>query len=508
MLSRLVTRVAATGRRQLASASSNSASANKKDSTSGLWLVPGVAGVLFVGACGVIMIRQKMQSRQYGKLSFDESAPVNKWGTGAVRDADSDAAATPVLLERLSVAAPASESARDDVPHETKKSEAAAAKDTAAPVAAPSSNQQTDVPLEQLSAKLQQLGSPVLVGVDVGGTNIRVAFSRVDGSDTFVLETFAERDSVEQLLDTLSACGAVVQELGVEVGGAAIAVAGPRKGDGMTVTNYQEGHQDLPRNVLPASLFPFARSAMLNDLEATGYGLVALNQRGAIQTLFKCLDSDATAALQPGPALVIAVGTGLGVALIYPVNNALSTVVPLEGGHSLITQVGPDNEDRAREERLLSHLSRKIWQGKHSIEYEDICSGRGLEAVYEWVILDRHNQQQSLRGAEIAKRARAGDEDALEALSLFYRYQMRAATNFGLTLRPTTIVLAGDNQVRNGWLLESQATELRKELVNAPRGQAWLGDVPVLVQTVVRNVNIEGALHIAQQKCEEVARAR
>jgi glucokinase len=56
----------------------------------------------------------------------------------------------------------------------------------------------------------------------------------------------------------------------------------------------------------------------------------------------------------------------------------------MEFGHALYSPVA-DPAKKEEEERLAAYLSRTLYSGKHAIEYEDIVSGRGVLAVYQWV---------------------------------------------------------------------------------------------------------------------------
>jgi glucokinase len=85
---------------------------------------------------------------------------------------------------------------------------------------------------------------------------------------------------------------------------------------------------------------------------------------------------------------VLAVGTGLGIALLTSLGrgsrNIPLQVMPMEFGHALYSPVA-DPAKKEEEERLAAYLSRTLYSGKHAIEYEDIVSGRGVLAVYQWV---------------------------------------------------------------------------------------------------------------------------
>lgn len=89
--------------------------------------------------------------------------------------------------------------------------------------------------------------------------------------------------------------------------------------------------------------------------------------------------------------LVLAMGTGLGAGLLFSLtykqswHNADPTfdIIPLEAGHCTITYPGYSHDSAEKEAKRLKFLSEKLYDGgKHAIEFEDICSGRGLKACY------------------------------------------------------------------------------------------------------------------------------
>jgi glucokinase len=86
--------------------------------------------------------------------------------------------------------------------------------------------------------------------------------------------------------------------------------------------------------------------------------------------------------------LVLAVGTGLGIALLTSLGrgsrNIPLQVMPMEFGHALYSPA-TDPSKKDEEDRLAAYLSKTLYSGKHAIEYEDIVSGRGVLAVYQWI---------------------------------------------------------------------------------------------------------------------------
>jgi glucokinase len=115
-----------------------------------------------------------------------------------------------------------------------------------------------------------------------------------------------------------------------------------------------------------ASSIPATRVRLLNDLEATGYGVLAL-------------PPSSLATLQPGAAragnmALVAAGTGLGEALLIW-NGERHVVVGSEGGHA---DFAPRTDV---EVELLKFLRKEFGR----VSYERLLSGPGLFNIYRFL---------------------------------------------------------------------------------------------------------------------------
>ena len=110
---------------------------------------------------------------------------------------------------------------------------------------------------------------------------------------------------------------------------------------------------------------------LLNDLEATAYGVPHLSA----EDLFVLNDVPA----RSGTKAVIAPGTGLGEAILF-YRDGRYHVLPSEGGH---TDFGPNS---LFEIELLRYLMGKFAH----VSYERICWGRGLPFIYEYLKENRY----------------------------------------------------------------------------------------------------------------------
>ena len=219
---------------------------------------------------------------------------------------------------------------------------------------------------------------------DIGGTKTRVAVIAAAGTRAQIERehTYASRDYrvFEELL------GEFLQ--GTEIPArAAFGIAGPVQGKVAITTN-------LPWNIDADALrsrFGFDQCLLLNDIEATAYGLPSLNKEDILTLHAGAQDA-------AGNAAVIAAGTGLGEAALFwdgQQHRPFST----EGGHASFS---PGNN---LEIALLQHL-----QLRHQhVSWERIASGPGLVNLHNFLRIHRGKPLPDWLGLEMD----AGDAAAV-----------------------------------------------------------------------------------------------
>jgi len=201
---------------------------------------------------------------------------------------------------------------------------------------------------------------------------------------------------------------------------AAFGIAGPVRGRTVRVTN-------LPWHIEADTLqqrFGFETCMLLNDLEATAYGLPALGAEDLLT-------------LQPGAqdargnAAIIAAGTGLGEAGLYW-DGRQHHPYATEGGH---TSFSPQSE---LEMDLLRYLQRRYVH----VSWERVVSGMGLLDLHDFLRSYRKAAvpqwlEEELRtgdaAAAISRAALAGSDDiCIETLECFVRLYGAEAGNLAL----------------------------------------------------------------------------
>jgi glucokinase len=326
----------------------------------------------------------------------------------------------------------------------------------------------------------------ILAG-DIGGTKADLALldppverftRRLACADFPGLEALIERF----LHEAASAVGSPPR-----VSAAAFGIAGPVQQDRVVGTN-------LPWVVEAAALsrsLNGARVRLLNDLEATAQGLVALGPAD-LATLH------AAPTAEGAPRAILAAGTGLGQAALAFCGGE-PVALPSEGGH---IDYAPRNELEVELWRWLA--ARHPESGGH-VSWERVLSGPGLGSLYEflrdtgrevepsWLAEERRNGDPN--GAITAADGRA--PIATRAVDLFIEAYATQAANLALTyLARGGVYLAGGIAPR----LEARLADGRFERAYLDKGRLRdvVAGIPVFL---VRNPRtaLLGAARAAQR---------
>jgi glucokinase len=176
--------------------------------------------------------------------------------------------------------------------------------------------------------------------------------------------------------------------------------------------------------------------AILNDLEATAYGLAGLKKE-EVRTIYKGANET------PGNIAILAAGTGLGEAGLY-FDGSQYHPFATEGGHS---DFAPRN---SRDIAMLNFLF-----GRHEhVSWERLLSGKGINTIREYLsAVEKKNcpgwQLEQFAGNDpaplISKAALEGTcEVCKEVIGIFNRYLAIEGVNLALKLKATGgLFLAG-----------------------------------------------------------------
>ncbi|MFY4729902.1 glucokinase [Nitrospira sp. BLG_2] len=242
-----------------------------------------------------------------------------------------------------------------------------------------------------------------------------------------------------------------------------------------------------------AKQFNIPRAQLLNDLEATAYGILWLRPDE-----LEVLNAGSPPKKRQALAL-IAAGTGLGEGILFW-DGKTYRPMPSEGGHA---DFAPNND---QEIELLRYLRSQYLH----VSYERILSGPGLHAIYEFLRDTKKNEPTWL-----AEKIRAGDpaaeiayaglqgqaEIAKQALDLFASVYGAEAGNLALKTLSLDGVYVGGGMAPK-LIMKLQDGTFMKAFLNKGRYKKLLSAIPVKVimnqQTaLVGAASVAGALSLA-----------
>ena len=240
-----------------------------------------------------------------------------------------------------------------------------------------------------------------LLLVDIGGTNIRYAYSNIGASD-FVSENKAELDSLTNFDNLLSK---LLAESNVK--NIVFSVAGPKVNNSIKMTNrnFEINAEAIKQR------FNLESCHLLNDWESIGYSMKTFSEN----------DFDNFKEGEPfnDTFLVIGPGTGLGASVI-------------SGNNVIATEIGNTNLGLSALKSLLNINSDEF------NVLEDIISGTGISRMFETKTGNK------VKSEEVFSLSLKGDNNAKEVIDIFTIAFARTLSDLSLTFSSGGgIILAG-----------------------------------------------------------------
>lgn len=232
---------------------------------------------------------------------------------------------------------------------------------SALPVPGPSPLSHPDPGLPGCPAARPFPGGGLLLAGDIGGTKTVLALVAERGAATEILAEAVFPSREYATLETVVAAFRAAHP--APVARAAFSVAGPVIDGHAHITNLP---WRLDERCLGQAI-GVGRVRLVNDLQATAYAVPQLRPEQVTPLLPGAPDA-------AGVRAVVAVGTGLGEALLVP-DPAGFLALPTEGGHTDFAPRG------ALQRRLLAHLQRL----HEHVSYERVCSGMGIANLYHFL---------------------------------------------------------------------------------------------------------------------------
>jgi glucokinase len=254
----------------------------------------------------------------------------------------------------------------------------------------------------------------------------------------------------------------------VKIDSACFGIAGP------VIQNHSHT-TNLPWVVDGATLakrFDIPKVQLVNDLEATAYGVLLLrpDELHTLNVGKQHQDKQAIA--------LIAAGTGLGESILFWDGKRYKPM-PSEGGHA---DFAPNNDN---EIELLRHVRSQYLH----VSYERVLSGPGLHAIYEYVRDSKKNEPTWLAekiaagdpAAEIAEAGLKGQADiAKQALDLFVSIYGAEAGNLALKAMALNGVYVGGG-IAPKLLEKLKDGTFMRAFTNKGRYKRLMSNIPVHV---------------------------
>ena len=240
-----------------------------------------------------------------------------------------------------------------------------------------------------------------LLLVDIGGTNIRYAYSNIGASD-FVSENKAELDSLTNFDNLMSK---LLSESNVK--NIVFSVAGPKVNNSIKMTNR---NFEIDAEAIKQR-FNLESCHLLNDWESIGYSMKTFSEN----------DFDNFKEGEPfnDTFLVIGPGTGLGASVI-------------SGNNVIATEIGNTNLGLSALKSLLNINSDEF------NVLEDIISGTGISRMFETKTGNK------VKSEEVFSLSLNGDKNAKEVIDIFTIAFARTLSDLSLTFSiGGGIILAG-----------------------------------------------------------------
>lgn len=314
----------------------------------------------------------------------------------------------------------------------------------------------------------------ILAG-DIGGTKTNVAMFEIEPSGANhgvgkILTTKSFPSGQYPSLDSILTEFLAANKHPIDYAG--FGIAGPIKAGVVRTPNLP---WVVDAQVL-AKLLGCKRVELINDLEATAYGIDLLKSE-QFYTL------NVGEEVEGGNRALIAAGTGLGMAGLFRDQKGYHPIAS-EGGHA---EFAPQNE---LDIKLFMYLQKKF---SGHVSYERVLSGPGLFNIYcflrdekigdedAWLAQEISAGDKTSWAASVAKAGGAGKSKmAVQAVDLFTRFYGAAAGNLALMMKSLGGLYIGGG-IAPKMLEKLKDGSFMKAFTDKGRLAALVGHMPVRV---------------------------
>ncbi len=260
----------------------------------------------------------------------------------------------------------------------------------------------------------------MIIAGDIGGTKVNLALYVLENKElkTIAKEQFASKNyaKFEDIVEAFKKSNQISK-----IDALCLGIAGPIINERCRTTNLP---WDIKASALKKQLNT-QKVKLLNDLEATAYGMLYLKDEEFISL-------NPTGRKTKGNIAVIAAGTGLGEAILFWDGKDYHPI-GTEGGHTDFAPIC------SQQDELLTWLRRRY---PGHVSYERIVSGAGIYTLYEFLLesgyanepLEMINIKEGEDKSAIISHCALNQKDALclETLRLFAEIYAAEAGNLAL----------------------------------------------------------------------------
>ena len=354
------------------------------------------------------------------------------------------------------------------------------------------------------------------LGADVGGSGIRFILSNYHNENQFIEHEHIKAKNSNDIYQAVNSLNTTIQKLHSksQCCGSTFAIAGLRKSkDTVSLLNWPgpDSNRTIDVRKFPKTIYPEHHSILLNDLEACVYGIIYYNNQKKSHEYFEKLWGPSNSLISKTNTAVLAMGTGLGGALItHDSISQRSFAVPTEMGFLQAIQEGDNYPGIEEERKIIQYTSNHLYGGKHMPIYENLASGRGMVITYQYLLQNQKNSkaiqnniqnhsinQKTITALDITNLAKNGDKIALEAMKRHYLFFTRCAKAFASSLKCESVIMALSNQVTNRWFVHTIIPEMELEFKNFTKPD-WMKNISVWAQKKDINFNLLGTSYISK----------
>lgn len=336
------------------------------------------------------------------------------------------------------------------------------------------------------------------VGADVGASGIRIRVSNPSNANEIIDIPHQKARNAQQLLDAINKANEVIHKAvpKAKCFGSAFAFAGLRKGDDIIPSNWAPPDEvrTIRTALFPEGMYPKENHYLLNDLEACAYGIYAMDLHGDCNKYFRKLWGPGEKVVGKTRTAVMALGSGLGAALILKDPYMEKPyVLPTEFGFLQMPTIMKAHENYDYEQKIFQYTSDYYYDGATCPGFEDFASARAIRSLHKYWV-----PSSNVEAATISDMAKAGDKHAYQAMLQHYIYYSRLARTLAVGMKCDSIVMALFNQVNNDYMIVDNTDKLKFEFFDGTHPE-WIKDTSVYSQKIDHNFNLFGATYMAHR---------